>query len=381
MNNKIALKITAFVCAVLMMLPCLASCGNIPSEKAVVGTVNGSDVYYDEVYFLAFNYMESLKTKHGNNDAAIKEELDALIKDNIIYNYAILELCKNNGLEYNDIANDIDAEMDIIIAEDFANDKAIYKEWLSTCGMTERYFEYTTGIDLLSEYLPQKYIDDGRIPETEGEIMSLISKNFVHVNHLVLFNDEGDNAQKNYAKMEEALSLLRNNTNTMYQLIEQGYTEDFSDPDGSGYFIAPGAMIEAYENAVFDEDLKVGEFTDIVTAWGINNEGEYVECYYIIEKLPLTTEIIDKNYLTLKNEYINSVINADLQRILENIEFTPNNAYLELDLLSLEEPKNSTGVIAMVIISVVIVAAITVTVVVVILKNKYKKKNISYKRN
>ena len=72
----------------------LLSCGANPHGKTVdaetvVGTVDGKDVYYDELYFLASNYA---------SDDIDAEELKNTVYKNIIENYAILALCEKAGV-------------------------------------------------------------------------------------------------------------------------------------------------------------------------------------------------------------------------------------------------------------------------------------------
>ena len=134
-------------------------------------------------------------------------------------------------------------------------------------------------------------------------------------------------------------------------------------------------MIEEYEKVVFDE-LKIGDRSDIIKAHADNNVGEYVSCFYIIERYALDDAYITQNLDQLKNEYYQSIINADIANKAKSLDFAPNSKYNSLDLSDLSPSADLT--ITIVIIAIVATAAVT-AVVIIILKAKLKKKNISYK--
>ena len=372
-KNNILFKLFALTLTVLMTLPFLASC---TQDKTVVGTVNGNDVYYDELYFLVTNYKQSVSEKCGNDKALMQKELDKLVKEKIITNYAMLELCQQHGLKYEDIEDEISDELDLFILENFNGKKSDFRKNSKAFGLSERYVRYTLGLELLYEKLPSIYVSKKLVHTEEADVVDYVKDNFIRVNHLVIFNDDGDDVDANRAKIEKAKELLDGSdpTITINKLIGQGYSEDFNDPDASGYYITKGTMVEDYENAAFD--LEVGQYSDVISTYSENNNGEYVSCFYIIERLPLSDEYIDAYYTSLKNDYYSSVIYTDLQKISSELVFTPNEKYAELDLTDLPKSQNPTVIIIVAAASVVIVATL---ITVIIIKNNLKKKNVSYK--
>ena len=355
----------------LIMLPFLSSC---TQDKTVVGTVNGKDVYYDELYFLVSNYKQSVAEKHGGDKTLMQKELDELIKENIITNYAMLELCERHGLKYEDIEDEISDELDLFILENFNGEKSDFKKNCKEFGLSERYVRYTLGLELLYKQLPAIYVNKKLVHTEEDDIIDYIKDNFIRVNHLVIFNDDGDDVEANRAKIEEAQRRLNNGEATINKLIGSGFSEDFNDPDASGYYITKGTMVEDYENAAFE--LEIGQYSDIISTYSENNNGEYVSCFYIIERLPLNDEYIDTYYNSLKNDYYGSVIYTDLQEISAELTFTPNEKYAELDLTELPKAQNPTVIIVIAVVAAVAVAA---TITVLIVKHNLKKKNVSYK--
>ena len=369
-KSSVSLKHCALALSLIIALPFFASC---VQDKTVIGTVNGKDVYYDELYFLVSNYKNSVAEKCDNDKALMQTELDRLIKENITTNYAMLELCEQNGLEYKDIEDEIDDELDLFILESFNGDKDEFRDNCEAFGLSERYVRYTLGLQLLYEKLPAIYVEDGRVATEEADVIKYIKKEFIRVNHLVIFNDEGEDPAANKAKIEEAQSLLESGEK-INSLIGRGYSEDFGDPDASGYYITKGTMVEDYESAAFA--LEVGQYSDIISTYSENNNGEYVSCYYIIQRLEMSDEYIEAYYNELKNDYYSSVIYKDLEEIENTLEFTPNEKYKQLDLTDLEESKN---VILIIVISAIGVVAVAAIIVVLIVKGNLKKKNLSYK--
>ena len=65
MKNNIFIKTLALLLVVLMTLPLLTACSvrKVPAGKLAltsVGTVNGKDVLYEELFYLTANYLPSI---------------------------------------------------------------------------------------------------------------------------------------------------------------------------------------------------------------------------------------------------------------------------------------------------------------------------------
>ncbi len=369
-RSKADLKILAFCLCILLTLPLFSSC---VQNKTVIGTVEGKDVYYDELYFLVSNYKASVEKEANEDEALMRQELDRLVKENIIKNYAILLLCESYGLQYKDIEDSIDDELEKYISENFGGKKSEFKKSCKEYGLSERYVRFNLGLELLYQQLPQKYAESGKVLTKEEDILAYIKDNFIRVNHLVIFNDLKDNTEDNATKMSEAKALL-DGGESIERLIGKGYSEDLLNVSSDGYYITKGTMSEEYENAAFS--LKVGEHSDIISSYGVNNSDEYVPCYYIIKRLAASDEYIDKHYEALKDDYYNSVINKELKEIENKIKFEPNEKYAELDPLDLHKPANMT---VLIIIPIVFATITGIVVAVIIIKLNLNKKNASYK--
>ena len=381
MKYKTALRVLCAIVSVLLLLPSFIACGKEETlavdQNQVVGTVNGKDVYYDELYFLVQYYYDSVKENCGGDSVQMQAELDRLVKENITANYAILALCENLGLTYRekDWKDEIDAELEQIIDDSYGGDEEAYLADMKEVGLTERYLRYTTGLDLLYNSLLTEYPQRGLVATKDTEILNYIKQNFLHVYHLALFNDSDEEKEANYRKLSEAAEKLQSGEATIYELIKKGYTEDFSDPSASGYYITKDTMEKTYEEAAFD--LEINEVSNVVISMGENNDGRWVSCYYVIQRVAIDEDYIQSHLTALQTQYYGSVIAGDLEKIEQTLSFIPNEFYASLnlcELLSPEEPDTTWIVILCVAGGVLLIAAIAVPVI--LLKKSHAKKNL-----
>ena len=135
-------KAICVLLSLIMILPCFVACekkeATSISAKTVVGTVNGKNVYYDELYFLVKNYFPSVKESVSPDDAdAVRAELDRLIRENIVVNYAILGVCESVGLSYDEraLSDRVDESLNLTIQNSFDGDKEAYRESLVEMGL------------------------------------------------------------------------------------------------------------------------------------------------------------------------------------------------------------------------------------------------------
>ena len=370
MKKNISLsKIICLILSVIFMLPVLSSCAQ---NKTIVGKVGEHNVFYDELYYMASYYKASVIEEVGDNPAAVRDELDNIIQEEIKYNYAFLELCADNGLKYTDIEDELDEYFEEYISQTFGGDKTTFKSNCNALGLSERYVKYSLGLDLLYSKLIQEYIKSNKLLTDDAQIRDEIKSTFIRTRHLAVLNDPTENIEKNYAKIKEAKQLL--DTGTSMEALYSNYTEDLGDQDGSGYYFCRNTMIPEYEAAAYA--LNVNQHSDIIKAHAENDLGEYVSCYYIIKRLELDNDYIERNFDNLKTEYYQSVINGDISKKASGLDFAPNAKYKQLDLYDLPRSADLTFVIVAIVI--VIIATVAV-VIIIIVKSKLKKKNVSYK--
>ncbi len=382
-KSKMIFKLLSLCMAFLLCAVSFTACASKSTDEptlnaeTVVGTVDGKEVCYDELYFLVHNYINSVKEAHGEDKESINAALNDLISENITANYAILRLYENVGATYNkgDLRDEVKEELESIIANDFSGSEDDYLASLKEYGLTERYLKFTTGVDLLYDQLLFYYPENGLVSAEEPTVRNYIKQNFIRTWHIMVSNDNGEDTAANYQKISEALDQLNSRQATMFDLIGSKYNEDMMLISTDGYYFSKGSMEEGYENAAFD--LEINEISGIVEAMGENSLGEYVSCYYIIQRLPLENAYIDEHFSDLQNEYYSSVIYQDMENVRKSLSFVPNDFYSSLDLTDLplpEETSNTWIWILCVVGGVVLIAAI---VTVILLKKKYAKKNIA----
>ncbi len=382
MKSTLFCRLSALILAVGLMIPCFAGCsGKEPTsvyQKTVVGTVDGRDVYYDELYFLVQNYKETAKQTCADRPEELGAELDRLVRENIVSNYAILAVCESAGLEYSEreLSDAVDEELEELLREDFCGEEAELAKSMEEHGLTERYLRFTLGLDLLYAELMVRYPEAGLVSSDEAAVRKYIEENFVHVYHLVFFNDPEDERESNRAKAEEALSLLRSGEKSMYDLIKAGMTEDFADPSGNGYYITRGTMDAPYEDAAFA--LPMGGISDVVEAKGESNTGRLTDAFYIIQRFELDEKYIDTHFTALQDDYYGSVIYTDMNELRAGMSFAPNDCYNSLDLTALLPPAetgNPHTVWLWVGIGGACLLAAGAVVTVLVVKRKHKAKN------
>ena len=377
-NRHNIIKAFALAIAILMLLLSLCSCKGRPLaatslSKTEVGSVGDHTVYYDELYFLANNYAAGLKDEYKNDPEGLDAAIWEAVNENITENYAILELCESEGITYDEkeLKKDIETAITLDIESEFDGSRSKYFKSQREVGLTDRYVRFITGVNLRYGKLGTQYHDEGVIPNTDEELISYIQKNFAHTWHIAVFVNDGETREENLAKLEEAQKLLNDGTYTMYKLIGSKYNEDVTPDylsDAYGYYFPRGIMDEKYEAAAFS--MKVGDNT-IVETKAQNSKGEYVDCFYLIEKLSTTSEAskveIENNLGTLTDYVGDAIINDKKEAIQATLSFEPNDFAKSLDVSNLEPVKNGADyqLIIAIVCTVVAVAAVAVAIILI----------------
>ncbi|MBQ9782894.1 MAG: hypothetical protein IJW44_00050 [Clostridia bacterium] len=380
-HTKWMLRAVSTLCALLLLTASLASCGKKDTVKAteVVGTVDGKEVCYDELYYLVNGYAETVRAKHGEDTEAIRAELDQLFRENVLGTYAILRLCENHGLTYdeNEWKDEINSSIDADIENTAAGDEDAYYADLEESGKTRRLLRFYFGVDVLYTQLMTVYPQKGLVVGSEEELTRIFREQFAHVYHLAVFEDGYSTPNATPEKLAEAREALATGQTTMYQLIKNGYTEDISDTAADGWHVVRGSADPVYEEAAFA--LMIGGVSPVIQSKGENNAGAYVDCYYVIQRFEMDDAYINNHFDELQEDYYGTVIAADLEEVEATLSFTSNEFYNSLDLANLQKPHESSGGwwIALAVTGGVILVAAAVILPVVILKRKHRKKNLA----
>ena len=343
-------------------------------SKKVVGTVAGNTVYYDELYTLAnLTYEEGMT----------QEELWNAVCGKLFENYSKLELCERYGVEYDEdeLKDDVQTSIDSMINESFGGERDAYIDALD--GMsTDRYTRFNIEIELLYSQLPNALAASGEMSADEDEVIEYIKNNFVRTKHFMVANSDGEDKDENLLKAQNALTALRSKKTTLNSLIGGKYkvdgktliNDDLLIPM-DGYTFGKGTMDESYEKAAYS--LEVGEFSEVITANGEDPyTGKSVECYYVIERLPLTEDFIKANYASLYETYSNVIVQQKLTQTVSDMSFKPNDFANSLNILDLDAVKVGTDVTLIVIICSIATATLALTAVIVLLVIRSRKKKL-----
>jgi hypothetical protein len=357
----------------ILSLSLLVACASKPTDETirattVVGTVGEEKVTYDELYYLAKNYLESAKLTVGDNSEALQDELDRLIREHIPANFAMLALCEEVDLDYkkSSLKKDAKAEIDSFITAYFGGDRDLFEESLTEAGLTERYLRYTKEVDLMYGRLLTHYPDTGRVESTEKELRAYIQKNFVRTVHVM---------NPSLEEINTVHKKLSSGEVTMFDAIGSVYNKDFSSVSGNGNYFTKGSMEKPYEEAAYT--LAEGQISAVVSSMGEVN-GIWMPCYYIIQRLPMEEAYIDSHLSELQYEYYGSVIATDLESVRGRLSFSPNEFYEALNLAELPAPEETSALpwILLGIGAWIVAMIVLVCVLVIRAKKRHAKKNV-----
>ncbi len=388
--NRSVKRYISLLLATLMLSVSLVSCKGRPLAqgklaKTEVGTVGGYTVLYEELYFLAHNYAKGLKDSY-TDDAALDAAIWDAVNENITENYAILELCKQEGIIYDEKAlrDDVSSAIEIDIEAEYDGSRSDYFESQLSVGLTDHYVRFITGINIIYGQLATEYKKNGTIPSSADVLVPYIQENFANTWHIAVFiNDESEREEK-LAKIEEARKQLESGT-SMYKLIGSQYNEDVTSDylsDAYGYYFPRGIMDEKYEDTAFN--LKVGDHA-IVESKAENGNGETVPCLYLIERLSTTDEAskleIEKNLQTLSSSLSDAIINDKKEAVRNELSFIPNDYAKSLDISELEPVRNGADYQMIIFTSLSIVfCALVITAIILINRARTKQFQKSIKK-
>lgn len=348
MKNNIFIKAMALLLIVVMMIPMITGCSvrKVPAGKLAltpVGTVNGKEVLYEELFYLSANYLPILKKKYGDDIEGLKKELRDTVYENIVTNYAILDLCEKAGVSLDEkaLSEKVQTELDTLVKSECNGSRSKYRDMLKSANMTDHYMRETLKTDLLYSELPAKYAAEGIVPANEDAILAYALENFIRTKHIAILVEDGESREENLQKATAALEAYNAGKYTFFQLIGSEYNEDLSpQTSDDGYYSAKGSMEKTYEDAA--SALEINAVSGIVEGTGMSNiTGSTVPCFYIIQRLEIEKNYITKNLADIQDKCADAIIMEKIDQTKEALEFKPNDFCSSLDLTSLEYPKDA----------------------------------------
>jgi hypothetical protein len=392
--KKISIKRTlpralALILIAVLLLPSLISChAGVEKNTLEVGTVGKYSVPYEEFYFLAHNHYNAIKDSYKNDPEGLEKAVWDYVKENIVANYAILSLCEDEGIIYDEdeLDGEVDEYIENVIIVDYGEDEDDYYESLFEMGVTDHYARFVTGVDLLYQQLVTKYKENGTVPNTDEKLTDYIKKNFIHTCHLTIFVNPGENKDTKRAKAEEALAKLTNGEyRSVVNMLGSKYNEVLAIPstEYDGEYFPKGVMDKAFEDAAFS--LDVGDHSGVVEGISKNMNGQYVECFYVIERMKSLDAEIESNFEELSAEVTNSILYEKIEAKKAKLSYTPNEYAKELDVhaLVLDEGSIIPDTVMLLIVGVVACAIMVGIVIVVrtVRKKRFRASLVSTSKN
>lgn len=338
MNHRFVRLISAALLIVLM-IPLVAGCSasrSIKSSKEdlkVVGSVDGFDVYYEELRYLTLNYKEQLKSTYGEDiwnseesAAAYRAELEKLVYGNITANYAVLSICRDYQI-WADDKTIADAVADYIegLVEEIGGRKA-YKAELAANYMTDHLFRFLLSASYFREELYYVHVEDLGLIEDDKDVIKkkIFDGECVRTLHVFISNDPGDDVDANRKSAESVRDRLLGGED-IKPIIGSSINEDFYTTTAVGHYFFRGEMIKSYEDAAFSLDIN-----------GVSDVVETADGFFVIQRLALDPDYVEINLDTLVENYQFAKLDQIIDERREKLTFELNDTGRAIDLLKIK---------------------------------------------
>lgn len=315
----------------------------LAQDRKVVATCNGFEIPYEELRFLVTLYKNSLALSYGDdiwNDPSTaeqhREELEALVMENLNKNYLSLSACRYLSIKTDDplVEEYVDKQMEDMLKKDYKGDKKKMIADLEAEGMTEHYMRFCIGVSYLESAIHYTLLDAGLYAYSTENLADFIeyvmeSGNYVRTIHYFVRNDEGDNVEANRANAQSVVDSVRE-VSTYNERISRmrawlTYSEDTGLTSYNGNYFTYGEMDEAYETAAFA--LHSTEVSDVV---------EVSNGFMVIMRLDPELEYVSANYQTLLNNYQSVAMGTYIDGFEDDCPIVWNEYGKSLDFLYLE---------------------------------------------
>ncbi len=271
---KKILRLTALILALTLLCTLCLSCSSAKKrEQAVIGTCEGFDVLYEELRYVTLTYKDILAANYGAdiwNDPETaeqyREELEEIVWDMMLNNYAVLATCLENGMTrdsmYSDaIDNAIEQQIDEAI--DAYGGKGAFRDAMKEMYMTENLMRFCLRVAYLENELKFILTKDLGFIETDLNVFLdwLEDGNCVYVQHILIRNDKGDDREENRALAEEIRAQIANGEARVEDFVGNKVNEELENL--APYFLVRDVYIEEIENAAFALEAS-GDVSEVV---------------------------------------------------------------------------------------------------------------------
>ena len=326
---KVITKITSLFLVIAMIACALISCSEDVSLESTeedlrtVMTIEGFDVPYEQFRYFFMNYKTQIEsgesdvwTKEGGD--ALRADLDASVVGALRGVYAVLDLCRDYGININD--DSIQLAVEATIAETIEsydgknNGHKKYAAGLAENYMTDSVYRFLVGVDLCETELYNTFLDLSVIDGSdEAALANINGDDFIRTVQILIKNDAGDDVEENRKTAEDLLARIKNGED--FDTLVGRYSEDLSmTPDG--YYSTHLELIEEYEEEAYK--LEIGEVSEVVESY---------LGFHIIKRLPKESEYIEKNFDNLKTQYLASSFYSILEEEKGKLDVQKNSLY------------------------------------------------------
>lgn len=296
--------LTLALCLLFLFVGCGSPARKVRATRIaekVVAKAGNVEILYEELYYLVMNEMRAQKELYGETiyeNAAEREALAAFVAQNLCTrSHALISVGYDYGVsvDKDDIADEVQAEMDDILADTFGNDRDAYIASLNADYLTDHYVRTYIGVEhYLATEIILAMLQAGEIDSSDETANAVIFGGEM-IRTIQVFLDKADSANTRELAQSIRDGVAAGDTpdarySAMRAAVGGKYNDDFADM-GNGYYFLRGEMDEAYEEAAF-----------ALAEYGVSNVVETDEGYYIIMRLPKDEAYIGEHYQELKEK-------------------------------------------------------------------------------
>ena len=265
------IKRVAVCLMALLLLTALFACSK--KDREVIGEAVGCDVYYEELRFVTLSCKDELAAIYGadiwdtpESAEQYRGELEAMVWDRMLNNYAVLAACQKYGFAVEELENEsiveaVDKQIEETI--EALGGKKEFQNALEASYITESFLRFTLAVEQLENELRYALIDAGVIEgKTEAFMDWMEDGNAVYVQHILIRNDAGDDPDQNRALAESLRAQLIAGETTIDRLVGNASSnEDASNIEP--YYIVRDVYDPTLEAAALVLE-RAGDVSDVV---------------------------------------------------------------------------------------------------------------------
>ena len=341
MITKKIIKYVALLLTLVMLLSlCACSSGVAKASLRAGKTVaraGGTDIPYETLYFLAMNQIADMKAVYGEKvfeDPARVQELKDFVYGNLFgHTEAMVLIGAEYGLDLSkgSLADQVQAYVDTMLANNFENDHDSYIEMLDAGYMTDNYLRTYIGVsEYLTDAIIREMLQRGELDDSDEAAMAAINgADFVHVYQVLIdpalsrLTDE--EAKAKAEKLRESVAAAEGGE-ARFDAMRVAIQSSLAVDGGEGLYFGRGEMEDVFEQAAFAlEDYGVSEVF-------ATDDG-----YRFLLRMPKDAAYIDDNFEELKQKTYYITLNRMAETLIAETEVELTSYGESLDLLDLPE--------------------------------------------